>query len=72
MAAQRFYHLNIIRFNQLYEDEFYLEYDRANIEELVPVPAEENAENYAALNTWKEQIAEVMWNDYLEARDRHG
>jgi len=61
---------NIIRFNQLFEDEFYLDYDRANIEEEAPVPAEEDADNYGALNNWKEQIAHDMWNDYMIARER--
>ena len=62
---------NIVQLNHLYEDDFYADYDRAHEDEMRPLQAEENALNYAALNNWKEQIAQDMWNDYIRAIGRH-
>jgi len=50
---------NIIRWNKIHENEFYLDYNAADAE-MVHIPAEEVAINNAALNRWNEGIAQGM------------
>jgi hypothetical protein len=66
---------NFVRINQLYEDEFDV-LDEDDIDEEdegdQEVPVDENAENVAELNAWRDDIAQRMWDDYQRVLGERG